>query len=324
MPHPYDSLTPDTVVDCVETLGYRCDLRLIALNSYENRVYQVGIEDSVPVIVKFYRAERWSDEQILEEHRFSLELVDHDISVVAPETCDGETLHRAFDQRFAVFKRRGGHPPELDNLDHIFQLGNVLGRIHRVGAATPFNHRISLDLDRMATQSREFLAESFIPRDLQEAYRTLALDCEQAARELLSGMSESDMQRIHGDCHCGNILWRDDTAHFVDLDDCISGPAIQDLWMFFNGDRHQQEQQLAELVAGYEEFHDFDPRQLRWVEALRTLRIMHHAAWLGRRWDDPAFPKAFPWFGQERFWSDHILELREQLSAMNEPPLRLL
>ena len=324
MPHPYDNLTPETVVDCVETLGYRCDLRLIALNSYENRVYQVGIEDDVPVIAKFYRAERWSDEQILEEHSFSLELADHDISVVAPKVSDGATLHRAFDQRFAIFKRRGGYPPELDNLDHLFQLGNVLGRIHRVGAARAFQHRIQLDPERMTTQSRLFLGEHFVPQGLQEAYTTLALDCDQAARSILADMTHADLQRIHGDCHCGNILWRDDTAHFVDLDDCITGPAIQDLWMFFNGERYQQERQLAELIAGYEEFHDFDPRQLRWVEALRTLRIMHHAAWLGRRWDDPAFPRAFPWFGQERFWSDHILELREQLAAMNEPPLRLL
>ena len=324
MSHPYDALTPDAVVDCVEAVGYRCDLRLIGLNSYENRVYQVGIEDEVPVIVKFYRDQRWSDEQILEEHRFALELVEHDISVVAPEVTHGETLHKAFGQRFTVFKRRGGHPPELDNLEHLYQLGNVLGRIHRVGAAQAFEHRIKLDLERMATASREFLSEHFIPRDLQAAYTTLALDCEQAARDLLSGMTASDLQRIHGDCHCGNILWRDDTAHFVDLDDCISGPAIQDLWMFLNGERHHREQQLAELIAGYEEFHDFDPRQLRWVEGLRTLRIMHHAAWLGRRWDDPAFPRAFPWFGQERFWGDHILELREQLAAKNEPPLRLL
>ena len=324
MSHPYDALTPDTVVDCVETLGYRCDLRLIALNSYENRVYQVGIEDDVPIIAKFYRAERWSDAQILEEHSFTLELAEHDISVVAPLPREGETLHSALGQRFAIFKRRGGYPPELDNLDHLFQLGNVLGRIHRVGSARTFQHRWSLDPDRMARQSREFLSEHFVPRDLQEAYGTLALDCEQAAGELLAGLTAQDLQRIHGDCHCGNILWRDDTAHFVDLDDCISGPVIQDLWMFLNGDLHQREQQLSELIAGYEEFHDFDPRQLRWIEALRTLRIMHHAAWLGRRWDDPAFPRAFPWFGRERFWSDHILELREQMAAMNEPPLRLL
>ncbi len=177
----------------------------------------------------------------------------------------------------------------------------MLGRIHRVGAAKPFEHRIQIDIPRMATASRQFLSEHFIPRDLQEAYGTLALDCEQAAKELLSGMATSDLQRIHGDCHCGNILWRDDTAHFVDLDDCIMGPAIQDLWMFLNGERHHREQQLAELIAGYEEFHDFDPRQLNWIEALRTLRIMHHAAWLGRRWDDPAFPKAFPWLDKNAF-----------------------
>lgn len=324
MSHPYDGLTPDQVVQCVEAIGYRCDLRMIALNSYENRVYQVGLEDDTPVIVKFYRPERWSDEQILEEHAFSLELAEHGLSVVAPETINGQTLHTVDGYRLSVFLRRGGHPPELDNMDHLLTLGRTLGRIHRVGAATHFQYRPSLSIDRMVTASREFLLEHFIPRDLQEAYRTLAIDCEAAARELLTTLEPADLQRIHGDCHVGNILWRDETAHFVDLDDCISGPVIQDLWMFLSGDRTQRELQLAELIAGYEEFNDFDPRQLRWIEALRTLRIMHHAAWLGRRWDDPAFPKGFPWFGQPRFWSDHILELREQLAAMQEPTLRLL
>ena len=324
MAHPYDALTPDTVVDCVETLGLRCDLRLIALNSYENRVYQVGIEDDVPVIAKFYRAGRWRDEQIDEEHRFALELVDHDISVVAPLIIRDRSLHKALDQRLSLFPRRGGYPPELDNPDHLYRLGQTLGRIHRVGAATPFVHRLHIEPQRMATDSRLFLAAEHVPTELQVAYTSLAEDCDRAARALTADMTSADLQRIHGDCHSGNILWRDDTAHFVDLDDCVMGPAIQDLWMFLHGDRQQQEQQLAELVAGYEEFHDFDPRQLQWIEALRTWRIMHHAAWLGRRWTDPAFPRAFPWFGQPRFWSDHILELREQLATMNEPPLRLL
>ncbi len=324
MSHPYDGLTPDQVVHCVEAIGYRCDLRLIALNSYENRVYQVGIEDETPVIVKFYRDARWSDEQILEEHGFAQELVEHGLSVVAPTPIDGQTLHTVDGYRLSVFPRRGGHPPELDNFDHLLMLGRTLGRIHRVGGSRPFEYRHELSIDRMATQSRAFLLEHFVPADLREAYETLTRDCEASARELLSNLEPNDLQRLHGDCHVGNILWRDDTPHFVDLDDCLMGPAIQDLWMFLNGDRPQRELQLAELIAGYEEFNDFDPRQLRWIEALRTLRIMHHAAWLGRRWDDPAFPRAFPWFGQGRFWSDHILQLREQLSAMQEPPLRLL
>jgi len=324
MTHPYDSLTPDCVVDCLESIGLVSDLRLLALNSYENRVYQVGIEGADPVILKFYRAERWTDAQILEEHAFAQELADHEISVVAPESIVGETLHHVLGQRFSVFKRRGGYPPELDNLDHLYRLGQTLGRIHRVGGATSFLHRRALSPTRMATESRLFVETDFVPVELQSAYRTLAHDCDQAATEILSAMTINDLQRVHGDCHVGNILWRDDTPHFVDLDDCISGPVVQDIWMFLNGDRNQRELQLAEFVEGYEEFNDFDLRQLSWIEALRTLRIMHHAAWLARRWSDPAFPKAFPWFGQQRFWADHILELREQLSSMNEPHLKLL
>ena len=300
------------------------DLRLLALNSYENRVYQVGIEGGPPIIAKFYREARWSDQQILEEHAFSQELVDHEISVVAPIQINGQTLHHAHGHRFSLFERRGGHPPELDNLDHIYRLGQTLGRIHRIGSASDFKYRRDISAQRMATESRLFVQDDFVPVELATAYRTLAADCDAVATDILKDMALEDMQRVHGDCHTGNILWRDDTAHFVDLDDCVMGPAIQDVWMFLSGERHHQECQLSEFVEGYEEFHDFDPRQLNWIEALRTLRIMHHAKWLAERWTDPAFPKAFPWFGQGRFWSDHILELREQLAAMNEEPLRLL
>ena len=324
MTHPYESLTPDCVVDCLESIGLVSDLRLLALNSYENRVYQVGIEGDDPLILKFYRAGRWTDAQILEEHAFARELVDHEISVVAPESIAGDTLHNVLGQRFSVFKRSGGYPPELDNLDHLYRLGQTLGRIHRVGGATSFLHRRALSPTRMATESRLFVETDFVPVELQSAYRTLAHDCDQAATEVLSAMTTDDLQRVHGDCHVGNILWRDDTPHFVDLDDCISGPVVQDIWMFLNGARDQREQQLADFIEGYEEFNDFDSRQMNWIEALRTLRSMHHAAWLARRWSDPAFPKAFPWFGNQRFWADHILELREQLSAMNEPTIRLL
>lgn len=324
MQHPYDSLTPDRVVDCIESTGLVSDLRLLALNSYENRVYQVGIEGGAPIIAKFYREGRWSDEQILEEHTFSAELVEHEISVVAPLEVNGATLHHAFGQRFSVFERRGGHPPELDNLDHIYRLGQTLGRIHRIGSASDFRYRRDINANRMATESRLFVQDDFVPVELRTAYRTLAADCDALATEILAGMGFEDMQRIHGDCHSGNILWRDDAAHFVDLDDCVMGPVVQDVWMFLSGERDHQERQLSEFVEGYEEFHDFDPRQLHWIESLRTLRIMHHAKWLAERWTDPAFPRAFPWFGQGRFWSDHILELREQLAAMNEAPLRLL
>ena len=321
---PFLHLSPDQVVSCVEALGFPCDLRLIALNSYENRVYQVGIEDADPIIVKFYRPKRWSDAQIQEEHSFSQELAEHGLSVVAPMLIEGESLFHVDGFRLTAFARRGGYPPELDNLDHQLILGRTLGRIHRIGSTQPFSYRESLKTQALFEEARDFLLERFVPRDLHPAYDSLLTDCSVLVAERLAQYGTADEIRLHGDCHVGNILWRDDLPHFVDLDDCVSGPAIQDLWMFLNGDRAQQELQLAELIAGYEEFHDFDPQQISWIEALRTLRIVKHALWLGRRWHDPAFPRAFPWFGQERFWSDHILELREQLAALQEPSLRLL
>jgi len=323
--HPYDRLTPDMIIDAVESAGYLSDARLLALNSYENRVYQVGIEDSTPLIAKFYRPERWSEAQILEEHRFSLELQDAEISVVAPMVNDqGATLHTFEGFQFALFLRRGGYPPELDNLDNMLVLGRTLGRIHAVGRAGQFNVRHSMSVQRMLSDSRALLLENFIPRDLVPAYESLTADLEQQVRSVFSEVQPEDFIRIHGDCHVGNILWRDNTAHFVDFDDCCAAPAMQDLWMFLNGERHDRQLQLSELVEGYSEFCDFDPRQIRWIETLRTLRLIHYAAWLGRRWQDPAFPRSFTWFNTERYWADHILELREQMSALQEEPLQLL
>ena len=323
--HPYDRLTPDMVIDAVESAGYLSDARLLALNSYENRVYQVGIEDSVPLIAKFYRPERWSDAQIHEEHQFSLELRDAEISVVAPMVdASGNTLHTYEGFRFALFERRGGYPPELDNLDNILVLGRTVGRIHGVGRAGKFVHREEIAVDRMLSTNREFLLGGFIPRELIPAYETLTADLQTAVESIYSEVRPQDVIRVHGDCHVGNILWRDDTAHFVDLDDCCTAPAIQDLWMFLNGDRHDRQLQLSELVEGYSEFCDFDPRQIRWIEALRTMRLVNYAAWLARRWTDPAFPRSFTWFNTERYWADHVLELREQLFALQEEPLQLL
>ena len=323
--HPYDRLTPDMIIDAVESAGYLSDARLLALNSYENRVYQVGIEDSTPLIAKFYRPERWSEAQILEEHRFSLELQDAEISVVAPMVNDqGATLHTFEGFQFALFLRRGGYPPELDNLDNMLVLGRTLGRIHAVGRAAQFKVRHSMSVQRMLSDSRELLLEKFIPRDLVPAYESLTADLQQQVRSIFSEVQPEDFIRIHGDCHVGNILWRDNTAHFVDFDDCCAAPAMQDLWMFLNGERHDRQLQLSELVEGYSEFCDFDPRQIRWIETLRTLRLIHYAAWLGRRWEDPAFPRSFTWFNTERYWADHILELREQMSALQEEPLQLL
>ncbi|TXS90697.1 serine/threonine protein kinase [Parahaliea maris] len=323
--HPYDTLTPDLVIDAVESAGFLSDARLLALNSYENRVYQVGLEEGDPLIAKFYRPGRWSDAQILEEHSFSLELVEADISVVAPlSNAAGETLHEHAGFRFALFPRRGGYPPELDNPDSQLVLGRTLGRIHAVGAARPFQHRLSLSVQTMLAEPREFLIEHFIPAELRPAYATLTEDLLEIVEKLYGELQPEDWIRVHGDCHVGNILWRDDTAHFVDLDDCCMAPAIQDLWMFLSGERHERELQLSELIEGYSEFFDFHPRQLRWVEALRSMRLVNYAAWLARRWEDPAFPRSFTWFNTERYWAEHILELREQLGALQEEPLRLL
>lgn len=319
--HPYDALTPEAIIAAVESLGYLCDMRLLALNSYENRVYQVGIEDGEPLIAKFYRPERWTAEQIAEEHTFALELTEAEISVVAPLVdAQGNSIHRHDGFLFAVFPRRGGHPPELDNPDSLLVLGRTLGRIHAVGRAATFRHRLTLTPQRMAVESYQYLSENHVPADLRTAYVSLA---EHLSDRILEIYRDVRVQRVHGDCHVGNILWRDEVAHFVDLDDCQSAPAVQDLWMFLSGERQNRLAQLDELLSGYGEFCDFDVAELRLVEALRTMRIMHYAAWLGRRWSDPAFPRSFPWFGDGRFWADHILELREQLAAFDEPPLAL-
>ena len=319
--HPYDSLTPELVMAAVESRGYHCDARLLALNSYENRVYQVGIEDATPLVAKFYRPGRWSEQQIREEHDFSFELAAADISVVTPlRDADGTSLHEYPGFRFALFPRCGGHPPELDNSDNLLVLGRTLARIHAVGKAGQFQHRSGLDVDGMAVASYQFLSEHFVPAELRTAYVSLAEDLVTRMREHYRDIKAI---RVHGDCHVGNILWRDNVAHFVDLDDCRSAPAIQDLWMFLSGDRANRLRQLSELLEGYEEFCEFSAGELRLIESLRTMRMMHYAAWLGRRWDDPAFPRSFPWFNDARYWSDHILELREQLAAFDEPVLEV-
>jgi Ser/Thr protein kinase RdoA (MazF antagonist) len=323
---PFYQLTPDTVIDAVESLGYLSDGRILALNSYENRVYQVGIEESEPLIAKFYRPLRWSDAQIEEEHQFCFELVEQELPVVAPLTHrEGESLFHFKEYRFSLFRRRGGRAPELDDPNHLYQLGHTLGRIHLVGAVHPFVHRPALDIQTYGRDSVELISEGFIPAPLREAYTSLCADLLAGIEACFAAAGEVQSIRTHGDCHGGNILWRDNTPHFVDFDDARMAPAIQDLWMLLTGDdRTQQQLQLAEVIAGYSEFADFDPRELHLVEALRTLRMMHYSAWLARRWEDPAFPRNFTWFNTERYWGEHILQLREQLSALQQPPLTLL
>ncbi len=320
--HPYEALTPDLILDAVETLGLRCDGRLLALNSFENRVYQVGIEDAAPVVVKFYRPQRWTRAQIEEEHAFALELAEAEIPVVAPVSHTGRTLHEHAGFRFALYPKQRGRAPDLETEDTLTWMGRFLGRIHAVGAVRPFEHRRALDVEVLGAQPSAFVLErGFIPAELVEAYRTLAA-------QLLERIGHRfdhafTLLRLHGDCHPGNVLWDDDGPHFVDLDDSCMGPAVQDLWMLLSGEREERNRQVGWILNGYFEFHDFDPRELQLIEPLRTLRMIHYAGWLARRWDDPAFPAAFPWFNTQRYWQDHILALREQAAALDEAPLAL-
>lgn len=319
----YRALSPDVVLDALEELGFVPDGRLFALNSYENRVYQIGVEDGPPVVAKFYRPGRWSDAAILEEHAFSLELAEAEIEVGTPLAGpNGTTLHRSGPYRFAVYPRIRGRAPELEAAEHLEIMGRLVARIHNIGALRPFQHRPTLTIEAFAVEPSAYLLEGgWIPSDLAPAYRTLAGHLVERIRACFERAGAVDHIRLHGDAHPGNILWTADGPAMVDLDDARMGPAAQDLWMFLSGERPTRTAQLADLLEGYTQFRDFDPRELHLVEALRTLRMMHYAAWIARRWDDPAFPRAFTWFGEPRFWEEHILQLREQLAALDEPPL---
>lgn len=323
--HPFDALTPDFIMDAVESLGFVCDCRILALNSYENRVYQVGIEDKEPLIVKFYRPQRWSDDQIREEHAFCFELEEQELPVVAPwRDSHGESLFHYQGFSLALFPRRGGHAPEFDNLDNLYILGRLLGRIHRVGASRPFHHRPAIDLQSYGRQSIELLTESFVPQEYHESWQALSEQLLQNLEQRLTDNGHCNWIRVHGDCHSGNMLWREGAPHFVDFDDARSAPAVQDIWMLLSGDRFRQQDQLGKILEGYHQFCDFDLRELRLIEPLRTLRMLYHSAWLAKRWDDPAFPRAFPWFNTMQFWTNQIIELREQLAALQEQPLQLV
>lgn len=322
--HPYEALTPDAVLDAVEAQGYFCDGRILALNSYENRVYQVGIEDASPVIAKFYRPNRWSQAQIQEEHNFCAELVGSELPVVPPIPTDaGETIRHHAGFMFALFERRGGHAPELDNLDNLEIMGRFIGRMHNVGDVKPFENRPIISVQTYALDSIDFLlSNQFIPMELETPYRTLTDDLIKVVKQRFADTPYETL-RLHGDCHPGNILWREGAPNFVDFDDTRSGPAIQDLWMLLSGERDQQQGQLERIMAGYRQFCPFNGAELNLVESLRSLRIIHYSAWLARRWEDPAFPHNFPWFNTQRYWSDHILTLREQLAAVQEPSLSM-
>lgn len=321
---PYAQLSPERVLDAVEQSGALTDLRILALNSYENRVYQVGMDAGPPLIAKFYRPNRWTDAQIQEEHDFTLALQELEVPSVPPIADDqGRTLRHFEGFRFALYPRQGGHAPNLDDPDQLLSLGRALGRLHALGQVKPFEHRPSLDLQSFGWDSYDFLlTHGFIPESLRASYESLGRDLLQRLEREFEQTAYTPI-RLHGDCHPGNILWRDDTPYLVDFDDARMGPAVQDLWMLLSGERDHQRRQLMEVLDGYREFCEFNYAELRLIEALRSLRLMHYSAWLARRWDDPAFPMHFPWFNTERYWGEQILTLREQLAALDEPALEI-
>ena len=325
--HPYTRLSPDAVIAAVESTGRLSDARILALNSYENRVYQVGLDQAEPVIAKFYRPRRWSPAQIDEEHRFTRYLHEHEIAAVPPLMLDpdGEypTLAEFDGFLFALYPRQGGRAPELDNLDHLHELGRFIGRLHVAGSDFPFVHRQRLATAAGRDNVEFLLAAEFVPPDLEASYRAVTAAIVDELERTPPDSAGYAQISLHGDCHSGNVLWRDGHPHFVDFDDAITGPAIQDLWMLLSGDIPTRQRQLVEIVDGYETFRGFDLRELRLIEPLRAMRVLHFNAWIARRWDDPAFPLAFPWFNTPRFWSDYILELKELLAELGQPPLEM-
>ena len=326
MQHPYTALTPDKVMDALSGLGLWPDGRLMALSSYENRVYRVHLDEPAQghsaVVVKFYRPGRWSREQILEEHAFAAELLAAEVPAVAPLMLGGATLHHADGFDFSVSPLRGGRTPELDDLDVLEWIGRFLARLHNVGAGRPFAHRPALDVAAFAQEPADWLlTHRAIPLEVEREWRTAFEAALPLLQTTLQGLSDRAI-RLHGDCHPGNILWTPDAGpHFVDLDDARMGPAVQDLWMLLSGERRQRSLQMSALLDGYEQLRDFDRRELGWIEGLRTLRLIHYSAWLARRWSDPIFPINFPWFGTPDYWRGQVQMLHEQIEAMQEDPL---
>ncbi|WP_448547424.1 serine/threonine protein kinase [Thalassotalea fusca] len=318
----FTSLSPDLILDGIESTGIFVDSGLLALNSYENRVYQFHDEDRVKYVTKFYRPQRWSKAQIKEEHEFSLELQAQELPIVAPLVRDGESLFEHQGYYFALYPCRGGRIFEVDNLDQLEWMGRFIGRIHAVASKQVFTSRPSITSQEMLIDARNVIKESgFVSTAIATAFFTIL---DQVIVEAEKQYQPTNLIRLHGDCHAGNILWTDDGPHFVDLDDCRMGPAIQDLWMMLSGDRQQRILQLDTLLSGYEEFHDFDSKELALIESLRTMRVVNYMAWLCKRWQDPAFPHSFPWFNTERYWEEQVLSLKELLASMQEPVLSLL
>lgn len=312
---PYYQLDPNLILAALESIGLRCSGSLLALNSYENRVYQIGIDEAAPIIAKFYRPERWTTQAILEEHQFALELVERDVPVVAPFVIENQTLHIYQGFKFALFPRQGGRALELDNLQHLEWMGRFIGRLHAVSQCRAFTHRLSLNLETYGYKPWQFLqSQDFIPQDLKVQYADIVEQLLQKAERLMASVGEVQQLRLHGDCHIGNVLWNEQGPHIVDLDDCLMGPAIQDIWMLVSGNTEQEVRvQLNAILNGYEDFCEFNYRELKLIEVLRSLRMIHYSAWLARRWDDPAFPANFPWFGSRSYWQEQIQSLIEQV-----------
>jgi Ser/Thr protein kinase RdoA (MazF antagonist) len=321
--HPYDALTPEVILDAVETFDVRCTGALLALNSYENRVYRVETEEHGPLVAKFYRPARWDDAAILEEHAFAQHLADHEIPAVAPLVRqDGKTLgfHAGF--RFSVFPWQPGRAPELNAGADRALLGRYLGRLHRISRTEPFQHRPRLGVQEFGRHSVQYLKQhDFVPPELRESFFGIAEYLLPPIEEAFRAAGDAVWIRLHGDCHLGNILWTETGPHLVDFDDCLMGPAIQDLWMLLSGEREEMEQQIGEVLSGYTQFMEFNASELRLIEPLRTLRMLRYCAWLAARWDDPAFPRNFPWFNTQRYWEDQVLALKQQAGLLSEPPL---
>jgi Ser/Thr protein kinase RdoA (MazF antagonist) len=319
----FSGLGPDLILDAIESVGIRVESGLLALNSYENRVYQFIAEDKRRYVVKFYRPQRWTELQINEEHQFTLELASHEIPVVAPIIYNGLSLQQYQAYYFALFPSVGGRQFEVDNLEQLEWMGRFIGQIHAVSKGAKFEHRLTFSAEEYLLEPLNQLKNSeLIPEYLQKSFFAILEPLVKKTLHLYLATS-TDCVRLHGDCHPGNILWHDGPT-FVDLDDCRNGPAIQDMWMMLSGDRQQQTLQLDTLIKAYKESSEFDKEQLKLIEPLRAMRMVHYMAWLNKRWQDPAFPQAFPWFADGKYWEQQILALKEQLAALQEAPLTLL
>ena len=317
---PYNHLDPNLILNAIESVGFPCNGSLLALNSYENRVYQVGIEDSAPIIAKFYRPHRWSNAAIIEEHQFAAELMAHEIPVIAPLILNQQTLHEFQGFRFALFPRDGGRILELDNANYLEWIGRFLGRLHAVGACQAFQHRLRIDVQTYGYKPYQSLLEqNFIPAELNQNFRATTELALNLIEQSFSRVGTLNYLRLHGDCHAGNILWNNAGPKIVDLDDCLMGPAIQDIWMLLSGNtEHEIKAQLNQFLQGYQEFYDFNYREIHLLEAFRTLRMIHYAAWLAKRWEDPAFPLNFPWFTTLNYWKQQLQNLNEQVILLQQ------